>query len=411
MKFYEKYYANNYEELITYYPRFYRDVFEMVEILKAHGRIADGMEGNIEQAYLNGFIDYADEATISKFEKFLEIGLNKDRTLEERRRLVKSYFVGFGKVSASLICQMISAYTNAPVTCRFEPFDEEGNNLLYIDFQRSDGETIYMSDILLLLSRKLPAHIAYRPEIVYRFPVVIGRKRTYYRYGYELCGTKPDTALLGIAVLRDTITKQEHSNTRIAYKNADEENELAGTYPETATQGQYLTWDVATAQEHESSVFRYEEAGEHQQTGKHPDTAFLGEAVKAALGVEAGHENSVTSYEITGTKPDTVLLAAAHAGTLAVEERRENTLAEYEATGTKPEAAAMARNLGQMTAISQKVGIYTTDYEKAAETAHTGAEPGITTVGNSKVIDAGTGATATECSVDYTPCGTTFTQS
>lgn len=99
MKFYDKYYTSNYEELITYYPRFYRDVFEMVEILKAHGRIADGMEDNIEQAYLNGFIDYADEATIAKLERFLEIGLNRNRTLEERRRLVKSYFVGFGNLT------------------------------------------------------------------------------------------------------------------------------------------------------------------------------------------------------------------------------------------------------------------------------------------------------------------------
>ena len=155
MKFYDKYYTSNYEELITYYPRFYRDVFEMVEILKAHGRIADGMEDNIEQAYLNGFIDYADEATIAKLERFLEIGLNRNRTLEERRRLVKSYFVGFGKISATLIKQMIGAYTNAPVDCRFEPFDDEGNNMLFIDFQRSGNETIYMSDILMLLSKKL----------------------------------------------------------------------------------------------------------------------------------------------------------------------------------------------------------------------------------------------------------------
>lgn len=411
MKFYEKYYASNYDELITYYPRFYRDVFEMVEILKAQGRIADGMEGNIEQAFFNGFVDYADEATIEKLERFLEIGLNRNRTLEERRRLVKSYFIGFGKISASLICQMIGAYTNAPVSCRFEPFDEEGNNLLYIDFQRSGNETIYMSDILTLLSKKLPAHIAYRPELVYRFPVVIGRKRTYYRYGYDLCGTKPDTALLGIAIKRDTVTQEEHSNTRLTYKNASEKNELAGTYPETATQARYFTRDVATAQEHESSVFAYEATGPEQQTGQHPGTVFLGEAIKAALGVEAGHESDVFGYEATGTKPDTALLAAAYESALAVEEHRENTLTEYEATGTKPEAAAIARNLGQITAISERIGNFTTDYEKAAETAHTGAEPGITTVGNSKVIDAGTGATATECSVDYTPCGTTFTQS
>lgn len=411
MRLYEKYFANNYEELITYYPRFYREVFEMVEILKAHGRIDDELEDNIEQTYLNCFIDFSDEATIGKLEKFLRIGTDRSRTLEERRRLVKSFFVGFGKVSASLICKMIGAYTNASVSCRFEPFDSERNNLLYIDFRRNGSETIYMSDILLLLQRKLPAHIAYRPEVVYRFPVVVGRRRTYYRYGYDYAGTKPDTALLGISVITDAVTRQEHRNTRLDYKLADEADELAGTHPDTAMKARYVIRDTATAQEHESSLFAYEATGPEQQTGQHPGAAFLGEAVKASLGLEAGYENSVTGYEITGTKPDTVLLAAAHAGTLAIEERRENTLAEYEATGTKPEAAAIARNLGQMTAISQRVGIYTTDYEKAAETAHTGAEPGITTVGNSKVIDAGAGATATECSVDYIPCGTTFTQS
>lgn len=411
MKFYNKYYASNYEELTTYYPRFYRDVFEMVEILKAHGRIADGMEENIEQAFLNGFIDYADEATIEKLEKFLEIGLNRSRTLEERRRLVKSYFVGFGKISASLICQMIGAYTNAPVSCRFEPFDEERNNLLYIDFQRSGNETIYMSDILTLLSKKLPAHIAYRPELVYRFPIVIGRKRTYYKYGYDFCGTKPDTALLGIVFKRDTVTQEEHSNTRLAYKNASDKNELAGTYPNTATQAHYFTRDTVTAQGHESSVFAYEETGPEQQTGQYPDAAFLGEAVKAFLGVEAGHENNIISYDEAGTKPDTTLLAAAYESALAVEEHRENTLTEYEATGTKPEAAAIARNLGQIAAISQRIENFTTDYEKSAETAHTGAEPDITTVGDTNVIDAATGATATDYSVNYTPCGTIFTQS
>lgn len=165
MKFYEKYFGSNYEELIGYYPRFYREIFEMVEILKAQGRIADGMENNIEQTYLNSFIDYADEAAIEKLERFLQTGINKSRALEERRRLVKACFVGFGKVSAPVICQMIGTYTNTPVSCRFEPFDEDGNNMLYIDFQYNCGDTIYMSDILMLLSKKLPGHIAY--NIVY----------------------------------------------------------------------------------------------------------------------------------------------------------------------------------------------------------------------------------------------------
>lgn len=61
MKLFESYYKNNYEELITYYPVFYREVYEMVEILKAQGRLADNLQNSIEQVFSNQFIDSADE--------------------------------------------------------------------------------------------------------------------------------------------------------------------------------------------------------------------------------------------------------------------------------------------------------------------------------------------------------------
>lgn len=69
MKFYQKYFKNNYEELLTYYPRYYREIFEMVEILKAHGKIADALEENIERVFLNNFILTADEKTIQIWEQ------------------------------------------------------------------------------------------------------------------------------------------------------------------------------------------------------------------------------------------------------------------------------------------------------------------------------------------------------
>ena len=50
LSFYEKAFANNYEELITYYPAFYQQVYEMQEILKAQGKLADGVEAGIERA-------------------------------------------------------------------------------------------------------------------------------------------------------------------------------------------------------------------------------------------------------------------------------------------------------------------------------------------------------------------------
>lgn len=237
MKFYDKYYENNFEELITYYPRFYRDVFEMVEILKAHGGIADELEANIEQTYLNSFIDYADEDTIEQLEKFLNIGLNKSRTLEERRRLVKSYFVGFGKVSASMLAEMIQSYTGASVDIKFEPFDEEGNNMLYIHFQRGDEPTLYMGDINLLLSKKIPAHIQYQAAVTYHFPVGVGIRRRHYRYGYELCGTKPDIATIASLKAVESVVEAQAKEYTNEYRKASDGQQEAGKWPQETAIG------------------------------------------------------------------------------------------------------------------------------------------------------------------------------
>lgn len=378
MKFYEKYFAGNYDELITYYPRFYRDVFEMVEILKAHGRIADELEENIERTYLNSFIDYADEETIAKLEKFLMIGLNKSRSLEERRRLVKSYFVGFGKVSASMLEEMITSYTNAPVKSRFEPYDEEGNNRLYIEFERGKEPTLYMSDIMLLLSKKLPAHIEYQAAVVYKFSVGIGRRRNYHRYGYDLAGTKPDTALLGLNIVRDSVTKQKHQNELIDHLAASE-GEITGLHPDTALLGFNYIRESVTEERHENSQYGQRQADE--------------------------------GNEIAGTWPEVTLLGRSITKQAAAGADITNHTTEYELSGTTPEAALIAENLARRTIFKAKAENYTLDHEKAAENAHTGSQPVRAMLGQDKEINTAAEVTATEYSVDYTPCGTTFTQS
>lgn len=295
MKFYDKYYANNFEELITYYPRFYRDVFEMVEILKAHGRIADEMEANIEQTYLNCFIDYADEETIEQLEKFLSIGLNKSRTLEERRRLVKSYFVGFGKVSASMLEEMIQSYTGASVDIKFEPFDEEGNNMLYIHFQRGDEPTLYMSDINLLLSKKIPAHIQYQAAVTYHFPVGVGIRRRHYRYGYDLCGTKPDIAMLGALFKRATVTEARRNSHGTEYMQPSEHDTLTGIKPDIATIASLQAVESVVEARAKKYTHEYRNASDGQQeAGKLPQETAIGDR----NGINAGTEVKATDYGV-----------------------------------------------------------------------------------------------------------------
>lgn len=151
MKFYERYYQNNYEEIITYYPRYYRDVFEMVEILKALGRVTDTLEEQIEQAYLNHFIMQADDNTIGIWERILEITDTVGLSLYQRKCAVIGRLCGVGHIGEPEIRAIISNYTE---------------NGVGVDFSRGvisviiDGE-VFGEDILLnTLLRRIPAHLA-----------------------------------------------------------------------------------------------------------------------------------------------------------------------------------------------------------------------------------------------------------
>lgn len=302
MKFYEKYFGSNYEELITYYPRFYREVFEMVEILKAHGRIADEIEDNIEQTYLNAFIDYADEATIAKLEKFLMIGLNKSRTLEERRRLVKSYFIGFGKVSASMLEEMIQSYTGAAVESRFEPFDDEKNNMLYINFQRGDEPTLYMSDINLLLGKKIPAHIQWQAAVTYCFPIGVGMRRSYFKYGYDLCGTKPEIAMLGAIFNRAAAVETKAGNHTVTHHQSAEADELTGILPDIASIGSLVAVSGVVGADREVYTNDYKTASEEaQEAGEWPNATTLGSTNEINTAAGAKATNYGVDYIYCGT--------------------------------------------------------------------------------------------------------------
>ena len=165
LNLYNRYYQNNYEELITYYPLFYREIYEMKEILKAQGKLADDLEACIERILSDCFIDTADSGVITSYENILGIKSDLGKPLEERRRLVKAYLVGSGKASATSVCEMIKTYTGAEAECSFSPYDEKGNNVLNILAEHGNSQLINIKDINVLLSEKLPAHIQYNLSI------------------------------------------------------------------------------------------------------------------------------------------------------------------------------------------------------------------------------------------------------
>ena len=88
-----------YDELKTFYPVFYRDVFEMDAIWRTAGGKLDEIEAGVDAAANDTFISMMDAAALSDMEAFLDIAPNKNRTLEVRRKLVASYFVGANHIA------------------------------------------------------------------------------------------------------------------------------------------------------------------------------------------------------------------------------------------------------------------------------------------------------------------------
>lgn len=150
MKFYEKYFKNCYEELLTYYPDFYKNVYEMVEILKAFGSLSDDLEAAVEQTYLNNFILTADDRTIKIWETVLHITYKEKLSLEQRKRVVIGFVSGGKHIGEREIRELISTYTS---------------NLKSIDFKNGvvkievDGEIFDEENLLNTLLHRIPAHL------------------------------------------------------------------------------------------------------------------------------------------------------------------------------------------------------------------------------------------------------------
>lgn len=169
----------------------------MDEILKTEGGLLDDLDASALLVLNNNFFDTADIGTIAKLEAFIGIVPNAGRTTEERCRLIKAYFVGFGKISASMLKDMISSYTGADSEVTFAPGDLAGNNYLSIFINRGDEPTLYLAEIDTLLQKKIPAHIEWSATVRYIYGIAVGCRRVYYLHDFKPAGIYPEISTIG----------------------------------------------------------------------------------------------------------------------------------------------------------------------------------------------------------------------
>ena len=63
---------------------------------------------------------------------------------------------------------MLQAYTGSPSDIKLEPFDDRFNNKLYISTSPKNEFSFLVSDVLDILSKKVPAHIPFSITFTYQ---------------------------------------------------------------------------------------------------------------------------------------------------------------------------------------------------------------------------------------------------
>ena len=152
-----------YEELKTFYPVFYRDVFEMDAIWRAAGGGLDEIEDGVDAVVNNNFVSLMDADALAQMETFLGIPLNQKRTLEARRKLVASYFIGGNHIGAREIKDITRAFTEGTCEVSFV------GGTVYIHVKSDIKDTPPEDDYYYILRKKIPAHLGVYTNIEIEF--------------------------------------------------------------------------------------------------------------------------------------------------------------------------------------------------------------------------------------------------
>lgn len=304
---------------------------------------------------------------------------------------MKAFFIGFGRLSASAIKAMIHEFTDADVGVSFLPFDEKKNNRLNIQIERGSNDSLYMDDIWMLISRKIPAHLDYRMYVRYAFPVVVGgRDIRNDTYEYPLTGLFPDIATLGLWMIAAAVTDPSVlSEVGTYYKPGIHQT---GVIPDDATIGRMVE-SVIAAEEKENA-----ETYGNERSGLKPDVATLGRYMQVKMASPATVASEMlqflhsSNFDSAGVSPDTAVLGQLIASRITTRQDVDNVAAELRKAGLDVQSQD-----GTIGSLIQST-IAALEEEESTATALPSAG-GVTTK------NIGSGATMTDADMDFIHCG------
>ena len=259
-----------------------------------------GAEG-LEKLMQDQFIDTADEETISRWEKWLNLLPDSQTDLIQQRRK-GDVWNGGDKFSGSLIKSIVKNYTGCDETPSVRM-----TTRLTISVQIKEENQVYISDLEALIEKMKPAHILAEVLLISTTKIKFHTNITHYVFPYELCGTKPDIATVG-AYIPSGMNVGTISNDVVYPHMPSDENMLAGTYPTDTTKGMVLENGVNIRTSSSDMVYGHLPSSEEQEAGTYPENTTVGISYEDKITISTNESSALIAYEHCGTNPDIATL-------------------------------------------------------------------------------------------------------
>ena len=184
--------------LLNYLPWYERESEVFKEMLRVEEIEFDKLDLNIEDLNKQFFVDTTTWG-LDIYEKELKLPIRPNKSLEERRSIVKAKWRGTGKVDVEMIKAIISLFTDTPVEVKFD-------GQINIVFEGFGNTQISNKNMLNAIEEVKPAHLGKRFTVNHKenhtlyYGITNRQLKTNSYYPYSLEDTKITNPLkLGIS--------------------------------------------------------------------------------------------------------------------------------------------------------------------------------------------------------------------
>lgn len=157
---------SNYEEIVSYSPKFYPKIKEMDAIYRFAGWTLDCAAKDMEKCFALQFTSnlHLDKEALERAEKFLKLKIDESKSINDRAKLVLAAWNTQGNISAERISELIYALISPDVGVEIS-FDD----ILRINIDTISSDASGQKELQEFLERMLPAHIQW--QVIYSAPV------------------------------------------------------------------------------------------------------------------------------------------------------------------------------------------------------------------------------------------------